>query len=594
MDARASANSAKPDRNDPCPCGSGRKYKQCCARREQAAMPTPGRERPSAADLRQAAIYLRQAAQLRDAGRIAHSLVPMQHAAKLSPNNSSIQHDLGWTYLNIGDFGQATTYLARAIALKPDFGHAHYMLGIALEELGRSEEAIAAYAKATALSRRLADAHVRRANVLRAIGHFDEAVEAYRAAATASPNNNEALVNEARALMLEDRNADAEPTLRRALVLDPKNNNAHWMLGTILAESGRYAEAAQEFERAIALNPQQSIAYYDLVHMRTLSDADRPLIARMLAVVPALRSKPQRAIMHMALGKAFDDLKDYGSAMRHLLEAASIRKAAIGSFDRALFGRYIDATIARFTRTFFAAHAGEGNTSDLLIAIVGMPRSGTTLVEQIVSSHSEVSGAGELAFWTHSGSAFKRFSDESAISEAISKIAEECLMQLRRAHSGAVRVTDKMPSNFLHAGLIHLVFPRATIIHCRRHPVDTCISVLSTNLKMRPGFPNEPDDLVFYYREYQRLMAHWRAVLPSERFVEVDYESLSANPEQESRRLIAACGLAWDPACLRPECNTRIVKTASRWQVRQPIYATSLDRWRGYEPWLGPLRELLT
>ena len=545
METRISAKSAKPGRNDPCPCGSGRKYKQCCAVKEQA--PTPvAQTQPAAADLRQAANYLRQATQLRAAGRIAQCLGPMQQAAKLSPNNAHIQHDLGFTYLEMGNFARAAAFLTRAIALKPDFARAFYGLGIALEELGRREEAIAAYAKATALSRTLADAHVRRANVLRAIGRHKEAIEAYRAAAAAAPSSIEAAVNAARALMLENRNGEAEAALRRALMLEPRNDNAHWMLGTILAESGQFGEATHEFERAIMLNPQQSIAYYDLVHLRTVSESDRPFIARMLAVLPTLREKHQGAIMHMALGKAFDDLADYGSAMRHLLEAARIRKAAIGPFDRALFRRCIDTIIARFMPAFFSAHASEGNASDLLVAIVGMPRSGTTLVEQIVSSHSEVVGAGELAFWTYSGSAFERLSDQSAISEAISKIAEECLVQLRRAGPDAVRVTDKMPTNYLHAGLIHLVFPRATIIHCRRHPVDTCISVLSTNLKLRPGFPNEPDDLVFYYREYQRLMAHWRAVLPSERFVEVDYESLIANPEQEfaapDRRLWTSLG----------------------------------------------------
>jgi tetratricopeptide (TPR) repeat protein len=592
MDIRTSAKPVKPGRNEPCPCGSGRKYKQCCAAKEQSAAPAT-QAQLSAADQRQAAIYLQRGARLLNAGRVAESLLAMKQAAKLSPNDPNIQHNLGSTYLKMGDFAQASAYLTRAVTLKPEFARAHYQLGMALEELGRRHEAIAAYARAAALSPSLADAHARRANLLFALRRVKEAIDAYRAAAAAAPNTSQGRVVAARALFLEGKNAEAEVALRRALVFDPKNSHGHLWLGNILAQSGEFKEAAIEFEQAIALNPELGGAYYDLVRNRRISDADRPLLERMLAVVSVLRRRDQRALLHLALGNAFNDIGDYASAMSHLVEASRIRQA-IAPFDRAAFGRRIDAIIAQFTPAFFAAHACDGKQSELSLAIVGMPRSGTTLVEQIVSSHSEVVGAGELDFWMLRGAAFNELKNDGAGAELVGKLAEEYLAELRRVGPEAARVTDKNPFNFLWAGLIHLVFPRATIIHCRRHPVDTCISVLSTYFTPIANFPAEPEHLVFYYRQYERLMAHWRTVLPPGRFVEVDYGALIANPEEESRRLVAACGLPWDPACLRPERNTRVVKTSSKWQVRQPIYATALDRWRRYEPWLGPLRELMT
>jgi hypothetical protein len=223
-----------------------------------------------------------------------------------------------------------------------------------------------------------------------------------------------------------------------------------------------------------------------------------------------------------------------------------------------------------------------------------MPRSGTTLVEQILSSHPRIAGAGELPFWRQQAIALDEVDHPGTIDEAASRrIAGEYLAVLRHSSAMAARITDKMPFNFLWIGLIRLVFPHARFIHCRRHPVDTCLSIYCTSLESIRGFAGDRDDLVFFYREYTRLMDHWRAVLPIDRFIEVDYESLTADLENQARRLIAFCGLEWDAACLRPEQNSRTVQTASKWQARQPIYRSSVERWRSYEPWLGSLRDLM-
>jgi hypothetical protein len=224
------------------------------------------------------------------------------------------------------------------------------------------------------------------------------------------------------------------------------------------------------------------------------------------------------------------------------------------------------------------------------VLIIGMPRSGTTLVEQIVSSHPEVGAGGELNFWNERGAARHQAGTEAPF---LGEVAAEYLGVLRAIAPKAARVTDKMPFNFIWAGLIHLAFPRATIIHCRRAAIDTALSIHQTHFHPGLAFPTGGAELVAYFRSYRRLTDHWRRVLPADRLIEVDYEDLTRAPEPVIRRIIAGCGLAWDDACLCPELNPRAVKTPSKWQARQPIYRKSVERRRRYEPWLGPLRALL-
>jgi hypothetical protein len=222
-----------------------------------------------------------------------------------------------------------------------------------------------------------------------------------------------------------------------------------------------------------------------------------------------------------------------------------------------------------------------------------MPRSGTTLVEQIISSHPGVRAGGELNFWPTRGA---RWHEAGAVGNEMKFLrgaASDYLRVLKDIGPKAARVTDKNPFNFLWAGLIHLAFPQATIIHCRRAAIDTALSIHQTLFHPSLAFPTGGETLVAYFRSYQRLTDHWRALLPPQRYIEVDYEDITHDPEPVIRGLIAACGLSWHDACLRPDRNPQAVKTASRWQARQPIYRVSVDRWRRYEPYLGSLRPLL-
>jgi hypothetical protein len=222
-----------------------------------------------------------------------------------------------------------------------------------------------------------------------------------------------------------------------------------------------------------------------------------------------------------------------------------------------------------------------------------MPRSGTTLVEQIVSSHPEVGAGGELNFWNERGAVWHRSGGAQPQAGFVSRAAADYQRALRSIAPRAARVTDKMPFNFLWAGLIHLAFPRATIVHCRRTAIDTALSIHQTHFHPTLAFPTGGADLVAYFRSYQRLTEHWRRVLSPERFIEIDYEHLTQTPERVIKGLIAACGLPWHESCLHPERNPRAVKTPSKWQTRQPIYRHSVARWRRYEPYLGALRQLI-
>jgi tetratricopeptide (TPR) repeat protein len=514
----------------------------------------------------------------------------MERAAQIKPTDPVIQHDLGLTYMNLQRVEEAAQCFWRATVLKSDFAHAHYRLGIARELQGRSDEAIACYQRAVALDSSLADAQSRLGGLYASRGRSKEAADAFRAARV--PDATEGRLAQIRALLAEGRDAEAERAVRTLLAQNPHTSVGRWLLGTILAEAGRFEEAFIEFNQSVILNPQQGLPYYDLVRCRTIVEADSPLIERMLEVSRSLHEPAVLAPLHLAIGKAFEDLKDYGRAMVHFTEANRI-KSMVAPLDRDAFARRIDETIALFTAAFIARHAQAGNVSELPVMILGMPRSGTTLIEQIVSRHPQVFGAGELHFWTGRTEEFWQ-AQGANVGEFQLQAATAYIEHLRGVAPTVKRVTDKMPFNFLRVGLIHIVFPCATIIHCRRHPVDTCLSIFSTYFAPRRNFSSAPGDLVFYYKQYLRLMAHWRAVLPPNRFIEVDYEALIADPERFSRMLIAGCGLEWDPSCLQPEHNSRVVKTASKWQVRQPIQKPAVARWHRYEPWLGVFRQLLT
>jgi tetratricopeptide (TPR) repeat protein len=557
------------------------------------------------------------ATELLRAGRPADAIAPLRDAALLEPSNPIIQHDLGLACLEVGHVPDAIAALQRAVASDARYSDAYFRLGIALEKQGEIGAAIVAYDRATELLPSLTEAWFREGALVYTLGHLEEAIGCFRRAAATGGNTSFGSLGKARALLTEDRNQEAELVLRKTLARDPGNAMAHDLLGNLLSEFGRFNEARECFERAIEIAPLLAGSYYDLVRCRGISSDDDDLMQRMKAALatPGLGAA-QLLRLHLAIGKAADDLGDYALAMQHFDAADAVRRG-FGSFDATAFSIEIDRLIVRCTPELMARASELGSRDATPVLIIGMPRSGTTLVEQIVSMHPEAGACGELNFWNERGAAWHRTdaadnaaagnaaagnetqfvgkfqTTECAAKEFLAKAATDYLRVLRTMAPKAERVTDKMPFNFLWAGLIHLAFPRAVIIHCRRAAVDTALSIHQTHFNPSLPFPTGGPELVTYYRCYQRLTDHWRSVLPADRFIEVDYEELTRAPEPAIRRVIAACGLAWHDACLRPESNMRAVKTPSKWQTRQPIYRTSVARWRRYEPWLGPLRALI-
>lgn len=644
----------QPSRNDPCSCGSGRKFKRCCgAAPPQTANAHTGKPSAPAAvrDVRQdegrhqldavlsteaiasggGSGSLRQVqagplgapfteggvsgpragllplrAKITDAerqrqlgtryleaGKLGAATATLRRATELDPGDAEAQHLLGRALLRGGRLSEAADSLQLAIVLRDDLAGAHHDLAVALAAGGRDGEAVVASRRAVDLAPQLADGHRLLSELLEAAGEFHEAAEYSRRAAAVNSDATRGRLDLVRALTLEGNFEEAETRLRQAIELDPDSDELHKALGEVLAKGGRFAEAIDECDRALGLNPLQVAAHYTAVRIRKCTEADRPRLRLMLNTLrDASINDAKRLFLHFTIGKLLDDLGEYREAIRHFDMGNSIRGRNT-RFNRAGLAEVIDRLIARFTGDFFAANRGFGLEDETPLFVVGMPRSGTTLVEQIVSSHPAIAAGEEQFFWSNRANS-RGIAEATALTpEAGRGLAAEYLTLLRRIGPSAARVTDKQPFNFQQLGLIHLALPNARFIHCRRHPIDTCLSMYFTFFKGRIPFVSNKADLVFAYQQYDRIMHHWRKVLPSDCFLEVDYERLVADREAITRQLIAFTGLDWHDACLQPERNERAVTTASFWQARQPIFATSVERWRRYEPWIGELKRLL-
>jgi tetratricopeptide (TPR) repeat protein len=454
----------------------------------------------------------------------------------------------------------------------------------------RRSEAIECYQAAIQVDPDCTDALVGLADTLVATGESSLAVDGYLQALAVDPAHLVARVNLAALLRRNGNSEDAVTILRPLIDAGVDHPTVGFNFANALSDLGQFEEAREHYARVLPRHPYPAKILYNLAQITKFQEADRSRLTEWTAIAnQAIGSDNDETHLHFALGKALDDLSDFDAAWQHFAVANDL---IVTGFNPDAHDRDIETTIDRFSPSFLRDRRSYGLDSEQPVFIVGMPRSGTTLVEQILSAHPQVQACGERR---ELGSLIEGRARALGLSipEAAASLTPEDAHELANrylttAHSSAARFTDKMPFNFLHLGWIALLFPRARIIHVRRDPRAVCLSCYQQHFTERLPFAYRLDHLARYWLAYDRLMDHWRTALPL-RLCEVNYETLVATPEQTARQLLARCGLEWDPACLLSHEQKSSITTASQWQVRQPIYQSSRARWEHYAPHLGPL-----
>lgn len=532
----------------------------------------------------------------RQAGKNLESIRFAEQAKRLNPHEAHVLSNLGLGYLAVHELSKAVECFRHAAQLNPKVPQTFHHLGVALQLQGQDDAAIEAFRRALDLAPASADTLTFLAQSLMNRLDTSEATECAEKLLALRPKSAAAHLLLANALISENRIEEAERRLRTAIALDPKDGTALAMMGTRLQGLGRLEDANASFRKSIELQPVQGFAYCALIRNHRVTSEDSSMIGEMERLA-AEAAMPARGLsfLHFGLGKAYEDVGRYEAAMQHFDEANRISyKLRFGEakFDKEQYAATIDRTIQIFSKDLLAEYRSSRHESEKPIFIVGMMRSGTTLVEQILSSHPEVAAGGEQQFWMRRAKEAMPHPSLRPDLARVRMLARQYLEEVERRFPGSEHVTDKMPDNYLVLGFIHLAFPNARIIHTRRNPIDTCISIYTTPNRTSDPYANDRGNIVFAYEQYLKLMKHWRTVIPQNRMIEVNYEELVAEPELYSREWVAFCGLDWNDACLHPERNPRAVATPSVWQVRQPVYKTSIERWRRYETWLGPFERL--
>jgi tetratricopeptide (TPR) repeat protein len=501
-------------------------------------------------------------------GSQSASVAHFEAALKINPSYPDALNNYGAALASLGDLERALEHCSRAAKLKQDFPEAHNGMGNALLGLGRPKEAIGHFQKAIMLRPRFAEAYNNLSAAFVATGNIEGAIAC----------------------------------LQKAAMIDTAYADPHAKLGAIYLRYGRLDEARRELARAVQLAPTNTKFLFNLAELKRfdIGDPDIELMEKMSSD-PAMFGDEQRIDLHFALSKAYADFNDHEHAAQHMVKANSLKRQQVQYDEReALFE--LRRTEEVFTPELMERYSGAGNMSAAPIFIVGMPRSGTTLIEQILASHEHVYGADELNLLSegveklpkHWGSALK-YPEFAPIMtpEWLRWLGDNYVRAIESIAASAPHLTDKMPANFRFVGLIQLALPNARIIHARRDPVDTCFSCYSILFSGGQAFSYDLGELGRLYKGYERLMAHWHAVLPPGVMLDVQYEDLVKDFESVARRILAHCALDWSPACLAFDKTRRPVRTASAAQVRQPLYSKAVGRWRPYARMLQPLLDEL-
>jgi tetratricopeptide (TPR) repeat protein len=536
-------------------------------------------------------------AALKDQGKLDEAVACFHRALELNPDYAEAHSDLGAALTGQGKLGEAIACYRRALELKPDLAAAHINLGAALNGLGKLDESLACYRRALELKPDFVEAHVNLGVALKDQGNLDEAAACYRRALELNPDCAEAHNNLGNVLEGMGKLDEAVACCRRALELKPDYAEAHGNLGNALEAIGNLPGAEDSFRAALRYDSRFTFSYYKLAEILGDKLPEQDLAAQRRLLEEMELTGTQRLFLHFGLALVLDARGEYADAARHLDRGNALQRSEWHKYGQDYDAKEHESFITRLikvsTPDFFQRVRGFGLDSDVPVFVVGLPRSGTTLIEQILASHSQVFGAGEIklardgmaALGGEGGDAvegLRRLDRPTA-----RRLASRHLERLRALDHAALRIVDKMPENYLYLGLLASLFPRAKFIHCRRDLRDVAVSCWMTHFR-EIRWASDGQEIASRFHEYQRLMEHWRKVLPAP-LLEVDYEETVADLEGVARKLVAWCGLAWEPACLAFHQAKRPVRTASAVQVRQPVYGRSVGRWKHYEHVLDSL-----
>jgi len=532
---------------------------------------------------------------LRTTGQTKSAVDCYQLAIRHNPSYAEACNNLGIALRELGRHREAVESFTQALRLNPDYADAHHNLGDAKRMHGDIAGALHHYREALRINPRLVETHFALGAVMEELNRKDEALACYSQALVLDPNFAKALINRARLIAAQGRHDDAREQLEQARRSNPDNPDVIAELANLAALEGKYRDAYEMLARCIENgtdNLNIALAYAP-VSRHTGSPAEAQIILKQLiddSTLPA----PALEDAYFALGKLYEDLGDFDQAFE------TYQKANDARFPGSDIEKHLQefaAIQAFFTPDTLASLPRADNNSSLPVFIVGMPRSGTSLVEQILAAHPLVHGGGELTeLWkimqtlpeiAGNGQPYPACL-QSTDQQQLSQAANRYLDFLSGLDRSAQRVTDKLPHNFLHLGLIQLLFPGTRVIECIRDPRDTCLSIYSHKFNASHLYAHRLEDLGIYYRQYQILMEHWKEVLDIP-ILEVDYRQLVTDPVTGIHDLLAFCGLPWDEQCLSFHTSGRVVYTPSRDQVRQPVYTRAIGRWKNFSRHLGPL-----
>jgi tetratricopeptide (TPR) repeat protein len=431
------------------------------------------------------------------------------------------------------------------------------------------------------------------ATVLLLKGLYFDAENFLRRALKLNPRFVEARINLGLTLAFTNRVRDAKAHFQKALKYEPRNAETLVGVALVAKTEGNFDRANAMLSRALQISPRMSKALASQAGLRKMTLSDRDWLKSAEEVAASGIPPVDEAELRFAIGKYYDDIEDFNHAFQNYKRANDLLKPIAEPYDRAAYERFVDAMVRVYTPDT-VARAGDGASSSMKpVFVVGVPRSGTTLTQQIIASHPSAKGAGELQFWSQAARDHEAEINAGPLGESTrNKLAEAYLRVLEAKAGEALRVVDKAPVNSDVVGVIHSVFPNARFIYMQRDPIDTCLSCYFQKFSLSLNFTLDLSDLAYYYRQHQRLMAHWRAVLPPGTILDVPYEELVADQEGWTRKILDFLGLEWDKQVLDFHNTKRAVVTASFWQVRQKIYRNSVRRWRNYEKFIGPLLDL--